>query len=88
MELDSSLEPTKHWYWIEMGRVGRKLVTEYFPIEPGEQVVVTTDTTGDWRAIEELVKAIYAQGATPTLVVHPSTGAATADPPPPVVAAV
>lgn len=87
MELDSSLEPTSQWYWIEMGRVGRKIVEEFFPIKAGEQVVVTADTTSDWRAVEEVVKAVYAVGATPTLIAYPSTGAATADPPPPVSAA-
>jgi leucyl aminopeptidase (aminopeptidase T) len=87
MELDSSLEPTSHWYWIEMGRVGRKIVEEFFPIHPGEQVVVTASTTSDWRAVEEVVKAIYAAGAIPTLVAYPVTGGATADPPPPVGAA-
>jgi leucyl aminopeptidase (aminopeptidase T) len=84
MELDKSLEPTPHWYWIEMGRVGKKIVEEFFPIQPGEHVVVTADTSSDWRAVEEVVKAVYAVGATPTLVVHPTTSVATAEPPPPV----
>jgi leucyl aminopeptidase (aminopeptidase T) len=87
VELDKSLEPTAEWYWIEMGRVGRKLVEEFFPIKPGEQVVVTADTQSDWRVVEEVVKAVYGAGATPTLVIHPVTEVATSDPPPPVSAA-
>jgi leucyl aminopeptidase (aminopeptidase T) len=87
MELDKSLEPTPQWYWIEMGRVGRKLVEEFFPIEPNENVVVTADTMSDWRVVEETVKAIHAAGAIPTLVVHPITEEATSDPPAPVAAA-
>jgi len=87
MEFDKALEPTPEWYWIEMGRVGRKIVEEFFPIKPGENVVVTADTIADWRAVQEMVKAIYAVGATPTLIVHPTTEVPTSDPPPPVTAA-
>jgi leucyl aminopeptidase (aminopeptidase T) len=87
MELDKALEPTREWYWMEMGGVGRKIVEEFFPIKPGENVVVTADTMSDWRVVEETVKAIYAVGAIPTLVVHPTTKVATAEPPEPVTAA-
>jgi leucyl aminopeptidase (aminopeptidase T) len=87
MELDKALEPTPEWYWMEMGGVGRKIVEEVFPIKRGENVVITADTTSDWRVVQDTVKAIYAVGATPTLVVHPTTEVATADPPEPVTAA-
>lgn len=70
-----------------MGLVGRKIVEEVFPIQPGENVVVTADTISDWRAVTELVKAIYGAGAMPTLIVHPTTLVATSDPPEPVIAA-
>ena len=88
MELDKSLEPAPEWYWIEMGRVGKKLVEDVFPIKPGENVVVTADTQSDWRVVQETVKAIYAIGATPTLIIHPTTEVATMDPPPPVTGAI
>jgi 2,5-dihydroxypyridine 5,6-dioxygenase len=87
MELDKSLEPSPEWYWMEMGRVGRRIVEDLFPIQPGENVVVTADTMSDWRVVQETVKAIYAVGAVPTLVVHPTTNMATANPPAPVTAA-
>ena len=87
MELDKALEPTPEWYWMEMGGVGRKIVEEFFPIRSGENVVVTADTISDWRVVQETVKAIYAVGATPTLIVHPATEVATSDPPEPVTAA-
>jgi leucyl aminopeptidase (aminopeptidase T) len=87
VELDKALEPTPEWYWMEMGGVGRKIVEEFFPIRPGENVVVTADTISDWRVVEETVKAIYGAGATPTLIVHPTTEVATSDPPEPVTAA-
>lgn len=88
MQLDKSLEPTPEWCWIEMGRVGRKLVEEFFPIEPGENVVVTADTQSDRRVVEETVKAIYGIGAVPTLILHPATEVPTSDPPPPVTSAI
>jgi leucyl aminopeptidase (aminopeptidase T) len=87
VQLDKSLEPTRDWYWIEMGRVGRKLVNEFFPVKEGENVVVTADSMSDTRVVQETVKAIYAAGAIPTLIVHPITKEATSDPPPPVAAA-
>jgi leucyl aminopeptidase (aminopeptidase T) len=88
MELDKSLEPTPEWYWIEMGRVGRKLVEELFPIKPGEQVVITADTRSDRRVIQEAAKAVYGVGAVPTLVIHPTTEVPTSDPPDPAAAAI
>jgi leucyl aminopeptidase (aminopeptidase T) len=88
VEIESTLQPTPEYFWIEMGRVGRKIVEEFFPIKPGENVVVTADTLCDWRVVQETVKAIYAVGATPTLIVHPTTPMATSDPPAPVIAAV
>lgn len=87
MELDKALEPVPEWYWIESGGLGRKIVEEVFPIKPGENVVVTADTISDWRAVQDTVKAIYALGATPTLIIHPTTAVDTAEPPPPVGAA-
>jgi leucyl aminopeptidase (aminopeptidase T) len=72
---------------MELAGVGRKIVEEFFPIKPGENVVVTADTMSDWRVVQETVKAIYAVGAIPTLVVHPTTEVATAEPPEPVTAA-
>jgi leucyl aminopeptidase (aminopeptidase T) len=88
MELDKALEPVPEWYWIESGGLGRKIVEEIFPIKAGENVVVTADTISDWRAVQDTVKAIYALGAVPTLIVHPTTPVDTADPPAPVTAAV
>jgi leucyl aminopeptidase (aminopeptidase T) len=88
MHIESTLQPTPEYFWIEIARVGRKIVEEFFPIKPGENVVVTADTLSDWRIVQETVKAIYAAGATPTLIVHPTTPLAASDPPRPVVAAV
>ncbi len=85
---ENALEPTPEWYWIELGRVGRKIVEELFPIKAGENVVVTADTRSDMRVVQETVKAIYAVGASPTLIIHPTTEVATSDPPPSVIAAV
>ena len=89
MELNSALESAPEWYWIELGRVAKKMVEEFFPIEPGEQVAVTSDSRADWRTVQETVKAIYAVGAVPTLVIRPSSEESyESDPPPPVTSAV
>jgi leucyl aminopeptidase (aminopeptidase T) len=87
MELDKALEPAPEWYWIELGRMARKLVEDFFPIQPGENVVITADTQSDWRVVQETARAIYALGATPTIVIHPTTDFPTSDPPSPVAGA-
>jgi leucyl aminopeptidase (aminopeptidase T) len=51
--------------------------------------VVTADSRADWRTVQETVRAIYAIGAIPTLVLRPSSEAGyESDPPPPVTSAV
>jgi leucyl aminopeptidase (aminopeptidase T) len=87
MELDKALEPAPEYYWMELGRMSRKLVEEFFPIEPGENVVITADTQSDWRVVQETARAVYALGATPTVVLHPTTDMPTSDPPAPVAGA-
>jgi leucyl aminopeptidase (aminopeptidase T) len=72
-----------------MGRVARKMVEEFFPVKPGEHVVVTADSRADWRTVQATVRAIYAIGAVPTLVLRPSSEESyESDPPPPVISAV
>jgi len=88
MELDQSLETVPEWRWIEFSRVAKKMVEEFFPVYPGENVVVTADTQSDWRTVQAVVRAIYALGATPTLIIIPTTKEITSDPPPPVIKAV
>lgn len=88
MEFDKAMESAPEWYWIELPRVANKMLTEFFPIKTSEQVVVTADTQSDWRTVQAVVRAIYALGATPTLVLHPTTPVASSDPPPAVIAAV
>ena len=87
MQLDKALEPAPEYYWMELGRMARKLVEEFFPIKPGENVVITADTQADWRVVQETAKAVYAVGATPTVVLHPTTDFPTSDPPAPVTGA-
>jgi leucyl aminopeptidase (aminopeptidase T) len=87
MDLDKALEPAPEYYWIELGRMSRKLVEEFFPIKPGENVVITADTQSDWRVVQETARAVYAIGATPTVVVHPTTDFPTSNPPDPVAGA-
>jgi leucyl aminopeptidase (aminopeptidase T) len=87
MELDKALEPAPEYYWIELGRMSRKLVEEFFPIRPRENVVITADTQSDWRVVQETARAVYALGAAPTVVLHPTTDFPTSDPPAPVAGA-
>ena len=66
MELDSSLEPTSHYRWIELGVAARKMIEEVFPIKPGQQVLVIADTLSDWPATPSSnSKAAMSSAATP-----------------------
>ena len=87
MELDSSLEPTPEYRWIELSEAARKMVEEVFPIKAGEEVLIIADTLSDWRVVQATTRAICALGATPTIVHYPATPVATAEPPSPVAAA-
>ncbi len=82
------MESSPEWYWIEVALAAKKLVEEVFPIRPGENVVVSLDTISDYRVAEEVMKAVYAVGAIPVLVIHPVTRVATSDPPRPAAAAI
>jgi leucyl aminopeptidase (aminopeptidase T) len=87
MELDSSLEPTPEYRWIELSEAVRNMIEGVFPINAGEEVLIIADTLSDWRVVQALAQAIYSRGATPAIVYYPATPVATAEPPSSVAAA-
>ena len=76
---------TREYLWIELGTIARRILVEFFPIQPKQNVVVTADTQSDWRAVEVITQAVYQVGAVPVLALHPATPEVCVDPPAPVL---
>lgn len=88
MELALGTEPTRTYLAFELARGARKLVEEVMLTKPGEQVVITADTSSDWRVVEATAQAAFAAGATPTVVWYESRPDAVMEPPGPVAGAI
>ena len=88
MELAIGTEPTRTYLAFELARGARKLIEDVMLIQPGEQVVVTADTSSDWRVVEATAQAAFAANATPTVVWYESRPDPVIEPPPPVAGAI
>ncbi len=87
MELATGVEPRNEFLAIELGLACRKYVEEVNPIQPGEQVLIGADTMSDWRVVTGLAQAVYAVGATPTVVWYETRPDSAMEPPAPMAAA-
>ena len=87
MALMMGTEPRGEYYLLELAAAARKLVGEAMPVEPGEQVVITADTSSDERVVRATAQAAYALGATPTVIWYETLPNPCLDPPPPVARA-
>ncbi|HEY64516.1 MAG TPA: hypothetical protein G4O02_08075, partial [Caldilineae bacterium] len=88
MELALGTEPTRTYLAFELARGARKLIEDVMLTKPGEQVVITADTSSDWRVVEATAQAAFAAGATPTVVWYESRPDAVIEPPKPVAGAI
>lgn len=75
-----------YWSW-ELARAARKVVEEVHPVNPGENVVITSDTIGDSRVVNAVAQAVYAAGAHPVVIWYETQPDAQLEPPQPVAAA-
>ena len=75
---------TPDYLSYEVSKAAYKLVKEVMLVEPGENVVVTGDTSTDKRVLDAIMNAAYIVGANPVLVYCPTTDAAYAEPVAPV----
>ncbi|MGA9350236.1 MAG: hypothetical protein WBW48_15745 [Anaerolineae bacterium] len=88
MELALGTEPTRTYLAFELARGARTLIEDVMLTKPGEQVVITADTSTDWRVVEATAQAAYAAKATPTVVWYESRPGPVIEPPGPVAGAV
>jgi len=56
------------YYEYELGNVANKLVREIFKLKPGEEFVITGDTTAEQRLLDATAAAAHAVGAKPVEV--------------------
>lgn len=87
MELALGTEPTSEYYSFELMAAARKILEEIMLTRPGEEVVITVDTAGDWRVALATAQAAFALGAKPTLLLYQTQPEAQIEPPSPVAGA-
>src|SRR4030043_1675681 len=88
MELSIGTEVREEYLNWELGASARKLVEAVMLTKPGENVVITADTSSDMRVVQATATAAYAAGGIPTVVLYPTQKTAGVDPPPPVAGAI
>jgi leucyl aminopeptidase (aminopeptidase T) len=88
MELYLGTEVREEYLNWELGASARKLVEEVMLAKPGENVVITADTSCDMRVVQATATAAYAARAIPTVVLYPTQKTAVMEPPPPVAGAI
>ena len=55
---------------FELMKAAYKLVRDVLKISPGEEVVITADTSSDWRVVEATARAVSVVGGKPVIVLH------------------
>jgi leucyl aminopeptidase (aminopeptidase T) len=88
MELFLGTEVREEYLNWELGASARKLVEAVMLTQPGENVVITADTSCDMRVVQATATAAYAARAVPTVVLYPTQKTAVMEPPPPVAGAI
>lgn len=84
MEYNVGIEMTESYKSFEVARGAMKMVKDYMLVKPGENVVITYDSTTDKRVADALGNAVYAIGGMPVIVYYPTMLENYADPPAPV----
>ena len=87
MELSLGTEVRDEYLRWELAASARKLVEDVMLTQPGENLVITADTSSDMRVVQATAEAACAAGAIPTVVLYPTRKTAVMEPPPPVAGA-
>lgn len=80
-------ETREEYLAFEVAHAARKAVQEVMPVSPGENVVITCDTSGDGRVVKAVAQAVYAVGAHPIVIWYETQPDAQMEPPKPVAEA-
>ncbi|HLT19952.1 MAG TPA: hypothetical protein VKZ96_10890, partial [Thermomicrobiales bacterium] len=87
MEFFIGTEMRDEYLSFEVAHAARKMVEEVMPVKPGENVVITGDTSSDRRVVAATAEAVYALGAHPVIIWYETQPDAQMEPPAPVAAA-
>lgn len=87
MEFFIGTEMRDEYLSFEVAHAARKTVEEVMPVKPGENVVITADTSSDRRVVSAIAQAVYAIGAHPVVIWYETQPDAQMEPPAPVAAA-
>jgi leucyl aminopeptidase (aminopeptidase T) len=88
MEVHNRVESRREYLALEAALGARKLIEEIMLVKPGENVVLTADTSTDARVVDATAQAAYAAGATPTVLWYQTRPSSAMEPPAPVAGAV
>ncbi|NDZ82340.1 hypothetical protein G3I19_28155 [Streptomyces sp. SID10853] len=88
MDMYSRLEPRPEYLSFELALAARKLVEDVMLVKPGEDVVLTGDTSSDRRVVEATAQAVAAAGAHPVIVWYETMPGSSMEPPRPVAGAI
>lgn len=90
--MKASTQSESHTYYLnwEIQQAARKIIREIMLVEPGETVLITSDTTTDERVVHATAGAALAAGAYPIVVQFPASleQAIMIEPKPPVLEAI
>ena len=78
------VEPRSEYLEIELAAAAHKLVTDFRPLKPGQQVLISADTSSDLRVVRAVAGATQAVGAVPSVAWYPTLPEPMLDPPRPV----
>ncbi len=87
MEFALGTEPLDAYLSFELTHAAHKLVTDVRPLKPGQQLLITADTSSDWRVVRATAGAALAVDAIPTVVYYHTLPVPMAAPPEPVAKA-
>jgi leucyl aminopeptidase (aminopeptidase T) len=87
MEFLIGTEMRDDYLSFERAKAARKMVEQVMPVQPGENVVITGDSSSDSRVAAAVAEAVYALGAHPVVIWYETQPDAQMEPPAPVAAA-
>ena len=88
MEYPIGVEMSNTYLSFEVTNAALKLVRDFMLVKEGENVVITADTSADFRVVEAVAGAAYSVGANPVIIHYPTSGKAYEEPIRPVADAV
>ena len=88
MEYPVGVEMSNTYLSFEVTSAALKLVRDFMLVKEGENVVITADTSADFRVVEAVAGAAYSVGANPVIIHYPTSGKAYEEPIRPVADAV